>query len=126
MRTSDRKNNREVPEIASGRFLPERAWREKQLQRKRAEAAGESIAHRAVGLEFPRRRCVMRNRPESQPLLLGAAGKQTEKGRRSKYGGGGHRAVGTCQFKDEEIEEKLPMLLDELVNYDKYYSATPV
>lgn len=43
-----------------------------------------------------------------------------------KYGGGGHRAVGTCQFKDEEIEEKLPMLLDELVNYDKYYSATPV
>ena len=32
----------------------------------------------------------------------------------------------TCQFKDEEIEEKLPMLLDELVNYDKYYSATPV
>ena len=43
-----------------------------------------------------------------------------------KYGGGGHRAVGTCQFKDEEIKEKLPMLLDELVNYDKYYSATPV
>ena len=40
--------------------------------------------------------------------------------------GGGHRAVGTCQFKDEEIEEKLPMLLDELVNYDRYYSATPV
>ena len=39
---------------------------------------------------------------------------------------GCHRAVGTCQFKDEEIEEKLPMLLDELVNYDKYYSATPV
>ena len=68
----------------------------------------------------------MRNRTESQPLLLGAAGKQIEKGRRSKYGGGGHRAVGTCQFKDEEIEEKLPMLLDELVNYDKYYSATPV
>lgn len=33
-----------------------------------------------------------------------------------KYGGGGHKAVGTCQFKDEEIEAKLPKLLDELVN----------
>lgn len=33
-----------------------------------------------------------------------------------KYGGGGHKAVGTCQFKDEEIEEKLPKLLDELVH----------
>ena len=35
----------------------------------------------------------MRNRTESQPLLLGAAGKQTEKGRRSKYGGGGQNIV---------------------------------
>lgn len=34
-----------------------------------------------------------------------------------KYGGGGHKAVGTCQFKDEEIPQKLPMLLEELVNY---------
>lgn len=33
-----------------------------------------------------------------------------------KYGGGGHKAVGTCQFKDEEIKDKLPKLLDELVN----------
>ena len=41
-------------------------------------------------------------------------------------GGVAFGSVGTCQFKDEEIEEKLPMLLDELVNYDKYYSATPV
>ena len=38
-----------------------------------------------------------------------------------KYGGGGHRAVGTCQFKDEDIAEKLPKLLDELVNYKEYY-----
>lgn len=38
-----------------------------------------------------------------------------------KYGGGGHKAVGTCQFKDGEIEEKLPRLLDELVNYKEYY-----
>ena len=36
-----------------------------------------------------------------------------------KYGGGGHPMVGTCQFKDEEISEKLPKVLDELVNYDK-------
>lgn len=34
-----------------------------------------------------------------------------------KYGGGGHKAVGTCQFKDGEIEEKRPKLLDELINY---------
>lgn len=33
-----------------------------------------------------------------------------------KYGGGGHKAVGTCQFAQEEIAEKLPKLLDELVN----------
>lgn len=32
-----------------------------------------------------------------------------------KYGGGGHQKVGTCQFPDEEINEKLPQLLDELV-----------
>jgi len=40
-----------------------------------------------------------------------------------KYGGGGHPMVGTCQFKDEDIKEKLPALLDELVNYDKYYGV---
>ncbi|MGN0596742.1 MAG: exopolyphosphatase [Ruminiclostridium sp.] len=40
-----------------------------------------------------------------------------------KYGGGGHKAVGTCQFADEDISEKLPKLLDELVNYDKYYNV---
>lgn len=38
-----------------------------------------------------------------------------------KYGGGGHMAVGTCQFTDEEAPEKVPQLLDELVNYDKYH-----
>lgn len=36
-----------------------------------------------------------------------------------KYGGGGHKAVGTCQFTDEEMEEKVPKLLDELVNPEK-------
>ncbi|MDR1754062.1 MAG: exopolyphosphatase [Eubacterium sp.] len=39
-----------------------------------------------------------------------------------KYGGGGHKAVGTCQFSDREIAEKLPKLLDELVNYKRYYN----
>ena len=38
-----------------------------------------------------------------------------------KYGGGGHKAVGTCQFSDETMDEQLPKLLDELVNYDTYY-----
>lgn len=34
-----------------------------------------------------------------------------------KYGGGGHKAVGTCQFHDEEMDQKVPELLDELINY---------
>lgn len=34
-----------------------------------------------------------------------------------KYGGGGHKAVGTCQFSAENMDEKLPMLIDEIVNY---------
>lgn len=36
-----------------------------------------------------------------------------------KYGGGGHKAVGTCQFSDHEIGTLLPKLLDELVNSEK-------
>ena len=38
-----------------------------------------------------------------------------------KYGGGGHKAVGTCQFPDESMDEQLPKLIDEIVNYDNYY-----
>ena len=34
-----------------------------------------------------------------------------------KYGGGGHKKVGTCQFSDETMDEQLPKLLDEIVNY---------
>lgn len=34
-----------------------------------------------------------------------------------KYGGGGHKAVGTCQFDDEHMDEMLPKLIDEIVNY---------
>ncbi len=33
-----------------------------------------------------------------------------------KYGGGGHKMVGTCQFSDETMESQLPRLLDELIN----------
>lgn len=32
-----------------------------------------------------------------------------------KYGGGGHKAVGTCQFSNENMEEMVPKLLDELI-----------
>ncbi|MBP8855832.1 MAG: exopolyphosphatase [Oscillospiraceae bacterium] len=32
-----------------------------------------------------------------------------------QYGGGGHKAVGTCQFANEDIAEMLPKLLSELV-----------
>lgn len=31
-----------------------------------------------------------------------------------KYHGGGHKAVGTCQFTDEEMDTELPRMLDEL------------
>ncbi len=31
-----------------------------------------------------------------------------------KYGGGGHKKVGTCQFSDETMAEGLPKLLEEL------------
>lgn len=36
-----------------------------------------------------------------------------------KYGGGGHKAVGTCQFKDEDMEEKIPALLSKIVELSK-------
>ncbi len=36
-----------------------------------------------------------------------------------KYGGGGHDKVGTCQFSDETMPEKVPMLLDEIVELNK-------
>ncbi|MDD5937169.1 MAG: exopolyphosphatase [Clostridiales bacterium] len=32
-----------------------------------------------------------------------------------KYGGGGHKKVGTCQFSDETMEEKVPQLLKEII-----------
>ena len=35
-----------------------------------------------------------------------------------KYGGGGHHNVGTCQFTSENMDEKIPQLLDDLINYD--------
>ena len=31
-----------------------------------------------------------------------------------KYGGGGHHVVGTCQFQDEQMEDKLHALLSEM------------
>ena len=31
-----------------------------------------------------------------------------------KYGGGGHRKVGTCQFSDDNMAEDLPKMLSEL------------
>jgi nanoRNase/pAp phosphatase (c-di-AMP/oligoRNAs hydrolase) len=40
-----------------------------------------------------------------------------------KYGGGGHKAVGTCQFSDDTMGEMLPKMLYELVNYSDLYEA---
>ncbi len=36
-----------------------------------------------------------------------------------KYGGGGHRVVGTCQFEDDVMEEKLDSLINELLELNK-------
>lgn len=36
-----------------------------------------------------------------------------------KYGGGGHNAVGTCQFTDENMDEKLQELIKELCELNK-------
>ncbi len=33
-----------------------------------------------------------------------------------KYGGGGHKMVGTCQFTNEEMDAKVKSLIEELVN----------
>lgn len=33
-----------------------------------------------------------------------------------KYGGGGHKAVGTCQFHEDNMDEMVPRLLEELIN----------
>lgn len=32
-----------------------------------------------------------------------------------KYGGGGHKVVGTCQFSSETMDQKLPELLEEII-----------
>jgi nanoRNase/pAp phosphatase (c-di-AMP/oligoRNAs hydrolase) len=40
-----------------------------------------------------------------------------------KYGGGGHKMVGTCQFSEDNVADELPKLLHELVNYDELYGA---
>ena len=36
-----------------------------------------------------------------------------------KYGGGGHKAVGTCQFADEVMDENIKALIDDIVNYQE-------
>ena len=33
-----------------------------------------------------------------------------------KYGGGGHKDVGTCQFSEENMDEMLPKMLEELIS----------
>lgn len=37
-----------------------------------------------------------------------------------KYGGGGHKAVGTCQFTDETMPTKVPALLEELIAQSQF------
>ncbi len=34
-----------------------------------------------------------------------------------KYGGGGHKAVGTCQFADDVMEQNIKSLIHDIVNY---------
>ena len=34
-----------------------------------------------------------------------------------KYGGGGHKAVGTCQFSNDIMDKMIPELIGEIINY---------
>lgn len=36
-----------------------------------------------------------------------------------KYGGGGHKRVGTCQFSNESMDTELPKMLKELIELSK-------
>ena len=36
-----------------------------------------------------------------------------------KYGGGGHKAVGTCQLSDDEMDAKIPEIIDAIINYQE-------
>lgn len=36
-----------------------------------------------------------------------------------KYGGGGHRVVGTCQFSSETMDERLPLLISDILAQNK-------
>ena len=38
-----------------------------------------------------------------------------------KYGGGGHKRVGTCQFSNESMDTELPKMLKELTELSKQY-----
>jgi nanoRNase/pAp phosphatase (c-di-AMP/oligoRNAs hydrolase) len=40
-----------------------------------------------------------------------------------KYGGGGHKMVGTCQLTDDTVDELLPKILYEIVNYEDLYEV---
>jgi hypothetical protein len=35
---------------------------------------------------------------------------------------GGHEKVGTCQFSTADMDQKIPQLIDEIVNYHNYRS----
>ncbi|MEG1686264.1 MAG: exopolyphosphatase [Angelakisella sp.] len=36
-----------------------------------------------------------------------------------RYGGGGHRVVGTCQFNDEEMDSQLPALIEDIIKLNR-------
>jgi len=36
-----------------------------------------------------------------------------------KYGGGGHKKVGTCQFTDENMDIEMPKMIKELIELNK-------
>ena len=36
-----------------------------------------------------------------------------------KYGGGGHRVVGTCQFSDDTMENLVPLLIEDIIQLNK-------
>lgn len=40
-----------------------------------------------------------------------------------QHGGGGHAMVGTCQLADDKVDEVLPIILNEIINYEDIYEV---
>lgn len=86
------------PIYAGNRFLIYSLYPEQNLSVWIVSGKGGQGCSAAVGYSILNRNCTL----DVGALML-------------KYGGGGHKVVGTCQFSDETMDQKLPELLEEIV-----------